>query len=181
MKRFCTLLLSALPLTALWLGCADTHSSNPVPVDPTTLPPPAQGEGFQLKVDSFDVPAGTEEQDCYFFKVGDLATAAGLPAGQPVNLHRVQTVQKEGSHHMNIFRVRTIVNLDPTKGTVRGTNGAGECFKSPNWADWPLIANSQHANIDELKTEPNQQSAAALLDHLTWWARALESARTAGK
>ena len=143
MKRFFTLLLSALPLTALWLGCADTHASNPVPVDPTTLPPPAQGEGFQLKVDSFDVPAGVEEQDCYFFKVGDLATANGLPVGQPVNLHRVQTVQKEGSHHMNIFRVRTIVNLDPTKGTVRGTNGAGECFKSPNWADWPLVANTQ--------------------------------------
>jgi NAD(P)H-dependent FMN reductase len=36
-------------------------------------------------------------------------------------------------------------------------------------------------DIDELRTEPNQQGAAALLDHLTWWARALESARTAGK
>jgi NAD(P)H-dependent FMN reductase len=32
----------------------------------------------------------------------------------------------------------------------------------------------------ELKTEQNQQSATALLDHLTWWAQALRNARTAG-
>src|SRR5262249_30065319 len=59
------------------------------------------------------------------------------------NLHRVRIVQKEGSHHMNLFRVRTVVGLDPTKGSVRNQNGTGECFKSPNWADWPLIANTQ--------------------------------------
>jgi NAD(P)H-dependent FMN reductase len=34
-------------------------------------------------------------------------------------------------------------------------------------------------DINELKTEANQQGATALLDQLTWWARALESARTA--
>src|SRR5262249_327959 len=57
--------------------------------------------------------------------------------------------QRDGSHHMNVFRVRTIVNLDPNKGTVEGKNGMGECFKSPNWADWPLVANSQQdGNID---------------------------------
>jgi NAD(P)H-dependent FMN reductase len=32
----------------------------------------------------------------------------------------------------------------------------------------------------ELQTEANQQSAKALLDHLTWWTRALKSARQAG-
>jgi NAD(P)H-dependent FMN reductase len=31
----------------------------------------------------------------------------------------------------------------------------------------------------ELKTEANQQSATALLDHLTWWAQALKNAREA--
>ncbi len=133
-----------LPLAAVFTGCL-THHTDPVPpvTDPALLQPPAAGTGFQMKTDSFEVPPGTEEQDCFFFKVGDLATAAGMPAGQPVNLHRVQIVQKEGSHHMNIFRVRSIKGLDPTKGTVRGQNGQTECFKSPNWSDWPLVANTQ--------------------------------------
>ena len=36
------------------------------------------------------------------------------------------------------------------------------------------------STLSELKTEPNQQSATALLDQLTWWAGALQSARAAG-
>jgi NAD(P)H-dependent FMN reductase len=32
-----------------------------------------------------------------------------------------------------------------------------------------------------LETEANQQAAAALLDHLTWWTRALKTAREAGR
>ena len=35
-------------------------------------------------------------------------------------------------------------------------------------------------DVSELETEPNRQSATALLDQLTWWAGALHSARTAG-
>jgi hypothetical protein len=116
------------------------RTANPAGV---TLPPPDKGEGFQFQTDIFAVAPGTEEQDCLFFKVRDLAASGGLPADQPVNLHRVRIAQKEGSHHMNLFRVRSILGLDPTKGTVRSQNGAGECFKSTNWADWPLIANTQ--------------------------------------
>ncbi|APR83622.1 Hypothetical protein A7982_08971 [Minicystis rosea] len=92
------------------------------------------------------MPQGTEQQDCYFFKVSELAKAGGLDEKLPVNLHRIEIAQRSGSHHMNIFRVRTIVNLGPEGGLVqKGTNGMGECFKSPNWADWPLVANSQEA------------------------------------
>jgi hypothetical protein len=129
----------------LGVACSanDNDVANPVPITPETLQAPAQGAGFQFKVDPFGVPAGVEEQDCYFFQVKDLAKSGGLPAGQPVNLHRVRIAQKEGSHHMNIFRVRTIAGLDPTKGTVKGQNGQGECFKSSNWFDWPLVANTQ--------------------------------------
>ena len=67
-----------------------------------------------------------------------------------MNLHRVQIAQRPGSHHMNIFRVKTIVNLDPDGGAVQtGTNGMGECFKSPNWADWPLSpTRSRTGNVD---------------------------------
>jgi hypothetical protein len=54
---------------------------------------------------------------------------------------------------MNIFQVKTIVGLSGNPGDVVtdiqqngmevGGNGNGQCFKSSNWADWPLIINSQ--------------------------------------
>jgi hypothetical protein len=134
----------ALPIAAIWLGCGPNNETvNPVPMTPDTLLAPDKGAGFQFKTNAFEVPANTEEQDCYFFKVSDLAKSGGLPADQPVNLHRVRVVQYEGSHHMNIFRVATVKGLDPAQGTVRNQNGQGECFKSPNWSDWPLVANTQ--------------------------------------
>ena len=112
--------------------------------DPAHLDPPASGQGFQFRTGDVEVPAGTEEQDCYFFKVSDLAKSGGLDATKPVNLHRIQVAQRAGSHHMNVFRVKTVVKLGPDGGAVqKATNGVGECFKSPNWADWPLVANSQ--------------------------------------
>ena len=133
-----------VPLSLVW--CTNEGPVNPVPRDPDQLAVPPSGQGFQLKTNDVSVPAGTEEQDCYFFKVSDVAAANGLPADQPVELHRIEDVQRAGSHHMNVFRVRTIVGLDPAKGAVQqGTNGQGPCFKSPNWADWPLVANTQQA------------------------------------
>lgn len=112
--------------------------------DPAHLDPPPTTQGFQFGTPEFEVPAGTEEQDCYFFKISDLAASGGLDPSKPVNLHRIQVAQRVGSHHMNIFRVKTVVNLGPAGGAVqKGTNGVGECFKSSNWADWPLVANSQ--------------------------------------
>jgi hypothetical protein len=118
--------------------------------DPAKLTAPANGDGVQMKTDAFKVPAGTELQSCYFFKVSDLAQAAGMDPTKPIDVHRVQIVQKEGSHHMNLFRVRTIVNLDPAKGSPQiGTNGMGQCFVSSNWADWPLIANMQQSGNDD--------------------------------
>jgi hypothetical protein len=133
------------------VACSSKASPPTPPVtDPAQLQAPPSGQGFQFGTGAFTVPAGTEEQDCYFFKVSDLAALGGLPAGQPVHLHRVELVQKAGSHHMNLFRVRTVVNLGPGGGAVqKATNGVGECFKSPNWADWPLIANTQQkGNLD---------------------------------
>ena len=94
--------------------------------DPAALPAPAQGQGVQMKIAAFPVPANTEIQSCYFFKVSDLEAAAGLPADQPIEVHRVQIVQKPGSHHMNVFRVAGApTRLDPTMGTVHGHERAG--------------------------------------------------------
>jgi hypothetical protein len=126
------------------VACNDGEPADPVSSSEVALAPPPPGQGFQIHTDAFEVPAGSEEQDCYFFRVRDVAKANGLPEDAPVNLHRIQIAQREGSHHMNIFRVRTVVGLGPDGGVVqRGTNGAGECFKSSNWADWPLVANTQ--------------------------------------
>ncbi len=138
------LVASALALTTLALVAGCPASPEPEPASPTDIEAPAQGQGFQLRTELFTVNPGEELQDCYFFRVSDLAAKGGLPAGAPVNLHRVQMAQRDGSHHMNIFRVRTLKGLDPANGVIqRGKNGQGECFKSPNWADWPLVANTQ--------------------------------------
>jgi hypothetical protein len=144
MPRFLAVVLATLTSVGLVSACSH-HSDPPAgPVDPATLGAPPSGQGFQMKTLAFNVPAGNEEQDCYFFKVKDLAAANGMAPDQPAYLHRVQVAQKIGSHHMNLFRVKTIKGLDPANGAVQtGTNGAGECFKSPNWSDWPLVANTQ--------------------------------------
>jgi hypothetical protein len=131
-----------LVASSFWIGCS--HRNDPPPTTPENLLPPPSGQGFQFKTGDFAVPAGTEEQDCYFFRVKDLAQAGGLDPSKPVNLHRVQVVQLSGTHHMNVFRVRTIAGLDPKNGAIqKASNGTGECFKSSNWADWPLVANTQ--------------------------------------
>jgi|SRR5579872_3219079 len=132
---------------------ATEADASPAPVDasadvadPANLAAPPPTQGVQMKTDPFTVAPGTEQQNCYFFRVSDLAHAAGYPSGQPLNVHRVQIVQRVGSHHMNVFRVRTITGLDPAKGAVQtATNGQGACFVSSNWADWPLVANTQQA------------------------------------
>jgi hypothetical protein len=89
-----------------------------------------------------------EVQDCYFIRVPDLA------AGGDLWFDRFKIAQREGSHHMNVFRVKTIINLDPNAGSdiMLGDMPAklisgGECRISTNWADWPLVANSQESSV----------------------------------
>jgi hypothetical protein len=149
MKTPAILMVSALIMAAL-TGCNDGETVNPKPEDAAHLEPPPVGKGLQFETEDIEVPSGVEEQDCYFFKVSELAKQAGMDPTKPINLHRVQVAQREGSHHLNIFRVKTIVKLDPANGAIqRGSNGDGECFKSPNWADWPLVTNSQQdGNVD---------------------------------
>jgi hypothetical protein len=140
MNRLVAAALAALTL-ALVAGCPAAPDA---PRAPTDIDPPAQGQGFQLRTEVFTVNPGEEVQDCYFFRVSDLAAKNGMPASAPVNVHRIQLAQRAGSHHMNIFRVKTRKGLDPANGVIqRGKNGQGECFKSPNWSDWPLVANTQ--------------------------------------
>ncbi|MGO9836396.1 MAG: hypothetical protein ACLP1X_19520 [Polyangiaceae bacterium] len=139
--------VTSSPLASLDAGGADSGE----PTDPADLKAPPTGQGVYMTTGPFAVPAGTEVQDCYFFQVSALEQAAGLPTTQPIDVHRIQIVQKAGTHHMNLFRVRTIVNLapPPTGAALQtGTNGAGQCFNSANWADWPLVANMQQGGVE---------------------------------
>jgi hypothetical protein len=112
--------LAALGLLAACSGAHDVQ-----------LAPPA--DGFQLATDAFAVPVGQEVQRCYFFRVPGSGT-------DPLWVAHIVAAVNAGSHHMNVFRVRTIVALDGEDGSV--VDG-GECWKSGNWADWPLVMNSQ--------------------------------------
>lgn len=141
-------LTSLVFVALLWNGCSSSsgtgNTTGPEVTDPAKLPPPPAGQGVQLQTGPFTVAPGTEVQACYFFKVAELLKAGGMDPTKPLELHRIEIVQKPGSHHMNLFRVRTITGLDPANGAVQvGTNGQGQCFVSSNWADWPLVANTQ--------------------------------------
>src|SRR5207244_1545645 len=78
---------------------------------------------------------GQEVQRCYFFTVPGTGT-------DPLWVSRTIATQNPGSHHLNVFRVKTVVALDGQNGQI--VDG-GECWKSGNWADWPLVINSQES------------------------------------
>jgi hypothetical protein len=107
--------------------------------DDVRLAAPPKGEGFQLGVDPWDVPQGTEQQRCYFFRVPGSGT-------DPLWIDRIVLAQNPGTHHLNVFRVKTILDLDGEDGDL--VDG-GECWRSGNWFDWPLVMNSQESNENE--------------------------------
>ncbi len=138
----CALLLVA--------GCtSNPPSTDATPPDAWLLEELAPAEGVWIRTPEFAVSAGQEIQDCYFFDVPDLA------AGDDLWIDHAKLALNTGSHHMNMFRVKTIVNLDPATGTpvaMGGVDGVvihgadnDACWKAGNWADWPLVANSQQS------------------------------------
>jgi hypothetical protein len=126
----------------LLVGCGSAPSATPASDPPSgsvVLSPPATpAQGFQLGTPSFRLDPGQELQQCFFFEV---------PYDEPVFVKHIEIAQNAGTHHMNIFRVRTVHDLD-------GTNGDavidGECWKPTNWADWPLVVNSQNEGHVEM-------------------------------
>jgi len=130
------------------------------PFEPWRLEALAPAQGFSLRVPQFSIDPGREDQRCYFVRVPD------INQGADVWIHRVVTAINPGSHHVNVFRVRTIVNLDPAAGepvqlgdyaatVIDGSDDYqhNPCWDSANWADWPLVANSQHAAVSDLYTD----------------------------
>ncbi len=74
------------PLTrqihSVWIGAAALLAASCVRPPPAvtgeiwTLDAPAAGEGFQLRLPTFEVPYGHEEQSCYFVRGPDPANRA---------------------------------------------------------------------------------------------------------
>jgi hypothetical protein len=133
-------LMGLLGLSLVLCGC-------PVDKGDVTLAKPALG--FQLQAGPFEVAKTTETQRCFFF------TVPGTP-GTDVWIHRWEIAQNTGTHHVNIFRVKTIRNLDGNDGDVVVD---GECFKSGNWSDWPLAVNSQNDSTGVDWTLPDDVGA----------------------
>lgn len=148
--------LVPLGLAVALVACSDPSP----PFEPWNLELLGPDQGFSLRVPPFEVPAGHESQNCYFVRVPD------LDAGADVLVDEVKTAINPGSHHMNVFRVKTIVGLRPEDGApiklgdldatvIYGADDYAHnpCWQSSNWADWPLVANSQRANPDDPYTD----------------------------
>jgi hypothetical protein len=121
-------------LGAVLLLLSSCGSEEPKTTD-VQLDPANPDKSLQFETPVFDIAQGEEVQDCYFYNMPDLNN------GQDYFVDRVRLGTNSGSHHENVFRVKTIVAL----GTEADGNFVhnGECFKSGNWADWPLVANNQ--------------------------------------
>ncbi len=146
-----SLLALALPALALAVACPPT---GPGEEDGGTTPHLSIDDietltaerGVTFHIPSFDVPPGAEQQDCYFVQFPDLNGD-----GSDVWVDHFKIGVRTGSHHFNVFRVGTILNLDgeaPASGVPGGLVRNGECFKSGNWADWPLVVNSQESSVE---------------------------------
>jgi hypothetical protein len=127
-------ILGVIALAAASGGCEpeETIDFTDVQLDPLNR------DGVQYETPVFEVPQGEEIQDCYFFTMPD------LDGGQDYWVDRVRLGSNPGSHHANVFRVKTVTNLGtPDQGDFVHN---GECFKSGNWADWPLVVNNQSSD-----------------------------------
>jgi hypothetical protein len=142
-------------VVALTLACRATPDANQAVETRWALPALAPEEGLSIRLPEIVVPAGREEQTCFFVKAPD------LNGGQDFWVDRVRVAMNPGSHHLNVFRVRTLIDLRPDDGApiklgsydatvVYGhqEDTTNPCWKSANWADWPLVANSQHSDAE---------------------------------
>jgi hypothetical protein len=146
-------LMGAAALAAC--GSSSTGTTEPTPAPTWQLEELAANQGVSIRVPSFEVPAGHEEQSCYFMSFPD------INGGQDVFVNRIRLAMNVGSHHMNIFRVKTLIDLRPENGepiklgpydatVVRGHDDYhnNPCWGSANWADWPLVANTEVGHED---------------------------------
>lgn len=126
--------------TTLLGACEQDRPGAPLPIEDVELDPPASpADGFQYAMPPYDVAAGSEVQNCYFFEA---------PYDEDVCIGRIVVEQNPGTHHMNVFRLGTRLDLWGEPGDVveGGSDLTSPCWRSGNWADWPLLVNSQQSD-----------------------------------
>ncbi len=139
-----SVLAAAVAAAGLVAACGDNLSG----FEPWYLEPLTADEGVWVRTPEFEVAAGAELQDCYFFEVPP-------QAADTLWVDRFALALNPGSHHLNLFRVGTVVGLDPAAGEPVDLGGVagtvirgGPCWNSANWATWPLVANSQQSSVE---------------------------------
>lgn len=154
-------------LVLVMLAACGDNIEPPEDYEPWILPDLTAAQGVSIRTPEFEVPSGAEIQDCYFFQVPDVAGGADLM------VDRIALALNTGSHHMNVFRVKTIKGLDPAAGVpvdlggvqgtvVYGTDTNTECWKSANWSDWPLVSNSQQSTSGDHVVDWNLPTEVAM-------------------
>jgi hypothetical protein len=117
-------------LIATAASCDDAVEPTPDPNEIPGFTVPAHG--VQLSTPLFDVPAGTERQHCYWFK---------LPSDVDLDVVKFEVRYLKGSHHMNLFQTDKDF-----------PDGDGDCLKgvfSPMGTNgYNLIVGSQSESMD---------------------------------
>ncbi len=123
-----------IPLALVGALVAVNCKSTTAPVTDTsgdvTLAAPPAGEGFQIVLGPFDVPAGQEVQNNFYMK---------LPVDTDVYITKVEFKFNPGSHHCTIFKSDTAdIPNDPGQPYHLESN-----FNALQWDSWDMVCASQ--------------------------------------
>jgi hypothetical protein len=112
-------------------GCTEQPTDS-TPIDSTrkdvTLAPPRAGEGFQVVLDTFDVPAGSETQRIMYVK---------LPNTEEIFVTWVEFMYNDGSRDVKIFKSDIVDVPDHVE----------ETFDPVDHTKWDLVAITQKSNF----------------------------------
>lgn len=127
-------LLPALA-AALFLAACQAPATTPTPAtsaapaaSAVNLAAPPAGEGVQITIGPFDVPAGQEVQNNFYLK---------LPYDQDVMVERIQVAYPTGSHHLNLF-----------KSEEARPDGVEATFAAVDYQKYQMFAASQTGAMD---------------------------------
>jgi hypothetical protein len=126
---------SRIPLIIIGAALSACGPPNaPTKSNDVQLAPPSPGQGFQYVIPDFMVAPGQDVQACYFFAIPG-------SSGASIWVDEIVGAQNAHSHHLDVYRKKTVTGLDGAPGDVV-VNGA--CYGPlSNWADWPLVINTQ--------------------------------------
>jgi hypothetical protein len=143
------LLLSFFSIAAL-AACTNqgqTSSTGTSPPDDELLAPPAQGQGFQLKMTT-TIPAGVEAEHCQLLRA---------PEGEDLWVQRDEVRFTQGSHHVLVYE--TPYDTLPTQkedGTPIDPNAVFDCTDgaTKGFQITKLVGGSQNGEGDSLLSFP---------------------------